>query len=212
MASPAQVLANQANAQKSTGPVTLEGKAKSSKNNTSHGLAAAVFHIPEADREAFSQFEAKLKESVQPEGALEIETCSQLLHAAWRLRQIQALTRGLYEKYDADPLSVPEAAAELRQLNRYRATIEMMFYRSIKHIRTLQTMRAARDLQFHEPEKTYFPPQLKPVLYSKALYSKGDRELLLMAAGVIGARISVRYELDENFLPVAIPVEPKTRK
>jgi hypothetical protein len=212
MATPAQLLANQANALKSTGPVTPEGKAKSAKNATSHGLAAAVLTIPDADREAFSQFEANLTESVRPKGALEIETCSQLLHAAWRLRQIQALIHNLYLQHEKDPLSVPEAAAELRQLNRYRATLEMIFYRSIKHIRTLQTMRAARDLQLHEPEKTCFPPQLKPVLYSKSLYSKGDRELYLMAVGRLGPHARVRYELDENFLPVEVAVTPKIRE
>ncbi|MBN2312990.1 MAG: hypothetical protein JXM79_03605 [Sedimentisphaerales bacterium] len=40
MATQAQTLANQQNAQKSTGPGTAEGKATVAKNTTKHGLLA----------------------------------------------------------------------------------------------------------------------------------------------------------------------------
>ena len=38
MATQAQIAANQANAQKSTGPTSTEGKAASSQNNFKHGF------------------------------------------------------------------------------------------------------------------------------------------------------------------------------
>ena len=43
--------ANRANAQKSTGPKTAEGKARSRLNAVTHGLCAVVIEIPGEDRE-----------------------------------------------------------------------------------------------------------------------------------------------------------------
>ncbi len=42
MATAAQIAANQANAQKSTGPKTPPGKAASSRNATKHGLSGST--------------------------------------------------------------------------------------------------------------------------------------------------------------------------
>ena len=51
MASEAQIAANRANAQRSTGPRTEEGKEKSARNALNHGLCAERVVIDEEDRE-----------------------------------------------------------------------------------------------------------------------------------------------------------------
>src|SRR5271166_2205317 len=53
MATTRQKEANRANSQKSTGPVTDEGKAKSSLNHLSHGLASNVTIVGDEDPEEF---------------------------------------------------------------------------------------------------------------------------------------------------------------
>ena len=65
MATPAQLLANQANAALSSGPRTDAGKAASSRNATTHGFSTGVFQIDTADEPYFQQLEA----------ALHAETC-----------------------------------------------------------------------------------------------------------------------------------------
>lgn len=202
MASAAQQLANAANAQRSTGPRTVEGKAKSSKNATSHGLSTGLLHVPEAEREAFQQFEAKLKESARPQGALERQTCDQLVHAAWRLRRLQTLMRDLYIEHQGDPLVTPEAAAQMRLLNRYRPGLEMIFFRAMKQLRELQTRRSARFLQLFEPEREAFSKNINPGLYAAARHTRGDRELLLEASGVAGRWVEWCVVLDGNYLPL----------
>src|ERR1700704_4341505 len=70
MPTPAQLAANQRNAQKSTGPTSDEGKARSSANSLSHGLCASTI-IPEIARPKFDLLVANLKTKYQPPSIIE---------------------------------------------------------------------------------------------------------------------------------------------
>ena len=59
MASDAQIEANQANAQKSTGPRTMEGKMKSRRNALKHGLASEGDVLPAREEKKFKERHAK---------------------------------------------------------------------------------------------------------------------------------------------------------
>jgi hypothetical protein len=54
MSSPAQILANRANAQESTGPRSAEGKAASRFNALKHGLDARSIVLPGEDPEEYA--------------------------------------------------------------------------------------------------------------------------------------------------------------
>jgi len=54
MASAAQVLANQANAQLSTGPVTEAGKSIAAQNSRKHGFTARTLVVPDEDRASWN--------------------------------------------------------------------------------------------------------------------------------------------------------------
>jgi hypothetical protein len=60
MATDAQIKANQQNAQKSTGPTSVEGKKKSSMNAVTHGIFSNIAILPGED-ETFIQ---KLREDI----------------------------------------------------------------------------------------------------------------------------------------------------
>jgi len=64
--SQAKINANQANAAKSTGPKTPEGKAASRMNATKHGLTAESVVLLNEDREEFAEFRRDLMASLQP--------------------------------------------------------------------------------------------------------------------------------------------------
>src|SRR5262245_57275217 len=141
MASAAQTLANQANAQHSTGPKTEAGKARSSRNNLRHGFTLGILAVKPEDQAAFCEFEAKFRAEGRPEGVLECEALQQFVDAAWRLRAIRRIVAEMFEKHQDEPIVHPETEAELRQLNRYRGAAEMTAYRAIKTLRELQTVR-----------------------------------------------------------------------
>ncbi len=71
MATAAQALANQSNAQRSTGPTTTAGASRSARNSFSHGLNSTsenlFAQIPEA-QEDFTAFRTRLLAQLKPKG------------------------------------------------------------------------------------------------------------------------------------------------
>ena len=71
MATPAQLLANRANAQKSTGPRSVEGKAASRFNALKHGLDARSIVLPGEDPAEYETLAREYDSSMCPETATE---------------------------------------------------------------------------------------------------------------------------------------------
>jgi len=180
MATSAQVLANQANAQLSTGPKTAEGKARSSRNNLQHGLTLGLLAIAPEDQSAFCEFEANFKAELKPEGSMELEAFQQFLDAAWRLRAIRAIVQKICDESEDDAFIRPETEPQLRQLSRYRASAEMLAYRAVKTLRDLQTTRLYRTFHVTPEEQTVIPPLVRPalkMLVDGERYAHNDREI-----------------------------------
>ena len=72
-----------------TGPTTIEGKARSARNATTHSLTCRAVLVPEQDRPAYDQLAQDLFAELKPETALESEHARALVDAYWRLRQIR---------------------------------------------------------------------------------------------------------------------------
>lgn len=83
MASQAQIKANRGNAKKSTGPRTKEGKAKSSRNATTHGFTTAVYIIPIEEKEEFDALLASLLYEFQPVGTHEQILVEKMATGQW---------------------------------------------------------------------------------------------------------------------------------
>jgi hypothetical protein len=91
MASERQILANQQNAQLSTGPRTAEGKARVAQNALKHGLTAKQVIFPHETAEEYEAFREALLISLNPEGALEEVLAEKIIADAWRMRRALAL-------------------------------------------------------------------------------------------------------------------------
>ena len=184
MASPAQILANQANAELSTGPKTAEGKARSAKNALKNGFHAVPALKPE-DEDRFLQFEADLRESVYPTGALEEGAFLQLRDAAWRLEDLRRQVNALFaEQSQSDPLESDDFEKLQNQANRARAAAEMSFYRALRTLQELQTTRLAREIHLTEEEHSRTPIGASPKSFTHKMLdgfklNRADRELII---------------------------------
>ncbi|MFN7918933.1 MAG: hypothetical protein U0Q16_02485 [Bryobacteraceae bacterium] len=135
-ATAAQNEANRANAQKSTGPRTPEGKAVSSRNAVTHGLFSATFAVAPEDRDEFDIFLELQRDELRPQGINEELVFSNLVQAAWKTEKTRRL--------EAEAL-LEQNEAKLDRYTRYTAQFERAYYRALAELRKLQTERALRE-------------------------------------------------------------------
>ncbi len=91
MATAAQVRANRANAQKSTGPRTAAGKERASQNAVKHGLLAQEAVIQGEDPEEFERYRTWMLEELAPAGPVETMLAERVVGLSWRLRRAERL-------------------------------------------------------------------------------------------------------------------------
>jgi hypothetical protein len=106
-ASESQIAANRANAQKSTGPRTADGKARSSQNAVKHGLTAKKGPVlPGEDPAEFETFVEALFEDLAPHGATEVLHVEHIATIFWRLRRVPHFEAALMTYVAAEVVSV----------------------------------------------------------------------------------------------------------
>ena len=87
-----QIAANQANAQKSTGPKTPEGRAVSKMNALKNGIFSKEvlvngMNLKENSRE-FAELHERFRQECNPVGPVEEMLVDQIVTAQWRLRRV----------------------------------------------------------------------------------------------------------------------------
>jgi hypothetical protein len=153
MASPAQILANRDNAQRSIGPKTVEGKQTASRNATRHGLTGTQIVMPGEDPAAYEDLRQGLHESHQPANEAERILVDQIAANAWRLMRAQRvetaflakLTEGAKDPDAALAEAFLEKPKELARMHRYVAAAQNAYYKAITQLTKLQKERATLE-------------------------------------------------------------------
>jgi hypothetical protein len=140
MSTTAQVIANQSNAQQSTGPTTSEGKARTSQNATKLGLFSTTAFIPPDEREIYDDLAISYLKDLSPKSAIEDSLSDEIIQAAWRLRRCAMVEiRQLTD--DDDPADLDRLQASI---DRARATAQRAYHRSLAELRRVQSERVYR--------------------------------------------------------------------
>ncbi|MBV9266892.1 MAG: hypothetical protein JO061_12055, partial [Acidobacteriaceae bacterium] len=84
MSTPAQIAANQKNAQLSTGPTSETGKAKSSLNAVKTGLTGRTVLLPGDDAALYESHVAQFVKHFEPTGEQEQNLVQSLADTEWR--------------------------------------------------------------------------------------------------------------------------------
>ena len=118
MTSERQAAANRANALRSTGPKTQEGKAAVRFNAFKHGLLAQDVVLPGEDAEAFEDLWNGLRAELSPVGPIEEFLVDRVVNAMWRLRRLTraetALLHSRMQALKADRLAIEVRSYEWR--------------------------------------------------------------------------------------------------
>jgi hypothetical protein len=175
MSTIAQINANTANAQKSTGPRTAEGKSASSRNAIKYGIFAQTDVLPGEDPEAFQQLFTDYTDELKPEGIVETQLVSDIVRAIWldlRFTRVEGevirlRAADLPEDQRANPTphifnKDPEGVKILDKLDRRRSAARRQLAAAQKELRRLQSER-----RVPEPQTKAQPtpkPEPKPVI------------------------------------------------
>jgi hypothetical protein len=93
-----QKAAARINGAKSQGPVSVEGRARSSQNSLRHGLSSAVVVLPHEDRAHFEQLRESYLESFGPTDQPQHDLVETMAAARWRLNRLFGIESKLFEK------------------------------------------------------------------------------------------------------------------
>ena len=112
MATPAQITANQANAQHSTGPRSAEGKARSALNHLNHGFRSQSVLLPGDDPAEYEALLEELAAHFSTRDLSEQRMVREMADAEWRLRRTRnyqqaILTRKIEELAPLHPGTDP---------------------------------------------------------------------------------------------------------
>ena len=138
MSSAAQIEANQANAQSSTGPRTPEGKAASATNATKHGFFSkhAVL-LNELEHRQFESLRNSYVGLFKPTNIVEVALLDQLVLAAWNIERCNRLEAELANAEGIDPLLSDANGKTLDRIVTYRMRAERTFHKCHKELRSL---------------------------------------------------------------------------
>jgi hypothetical protein len=149
----AQIAANIANAQASTGPRSEAGRATSSRNSTKHGLFATNDYIRPDEEPFYAELNEKLRQDLAPASTLEHNLVDEIRRAMWRLRRCGQVEEGFLGTTPIeDPMQNNTTAPLQNSVDRARAHSHRLLHKCTAELRKLQTERQFRnDLLETEP-------------------------------------------------------------
>jgi hypothetical protein len=160
MVTKAQLIANRENSKHSTGPRTIEGKARSSHNHITHGLNAADPVLPTEDRNEFNALLERYIAEWTPATPHQEFLVAQMTGARWKLDRIERIETEMFAALD-DPRQAftdPDTAKGFARLDRYRASLERTYHRCTREL------RASRKEQFEANSREAYEFSLETVL------------------------------------------------
>jgi hypothetical protein len=150
MSSLRRVLSSRANGARSRGPVTLEGKQRSSLNALAHGLLARCTLMQGESPEALEALFKQHLERLGPADGVELGMVHEMVAAYWRLRRAWAIeTRSFDNEVAAQPAGdeldrMAAAFADLAAkpaaalLQRYETRLHLMYHRALQDLLLLR--------------------------------------------------------------------------
>ena len=170
MASEIKIKVNRANAQKSTGPRTPEGKARVAQNAFRHGLRSRRVLLPIENPAGFEALSADFHAEWQPATLTEHDLVEQLVVNKWKIARMEAvenqacmqsslvhlaLRRSLDHRTENGGVRYPDATGRreghaersIARASQHISRLERAYFRALTVLQKLQALRARRVLR-----------------------------------------------------------------
>jgi hypothetical protein len=152
MPTEAQIKANQANAQHSTGPKTAEGKALASRNNFRVGLTGDSFNVLAWEKqEEFDQLLEDLRAEHKPATRTESLLVEKMAQSYWLSQRAAFLQKMCFDPELPTCRSTEEKLFALYM--RYQTTHERVFHKALNELLRLRAEKRKLEIGFESQER-----------------------------------------------------------
>jgi hypothetical protein len=170
-----RLAANRANAQRSTGPRTEEGKAASSRNAVKTGLTGRTILLPAEDAASYEAHVERYRQEFQPVSARETQLVQNLADTQWRLDRIPSLENGIFAlgrlRYaelfpDKEAMHLLDAhilmheAKHFQNLHRQESRLRRQYRQDAQELKELQAKRQKEQEEQEQARQTAAPKTL----------------------------------------------------
>ena len=208
MATESQILANQSNAQLSTGPKTESGKAASSQNNLKYGLTGSSFAVLEfEDQDEYDHVLCGLRFEHQPATMTESILVEKMAQSYWLSKRALYLQDQCATDRSNEDLTLEEQGRQLALFLRYQTTHDRAFHRALNDLLKLRAERrktrldeAALCQRAEDVSKIGFESQRRHEADQsrKAAAEKRKQDLHEFAVLLAEAKVDHQYVLTSN--------------
>ena len=143
-----QIAANRRNAQKSTGPRTEAGKAKSKMNALKSGIHAQSVCIPGEEMDALERITAEYYRRFEPSAPEQRYCVDSLIHCDWQRRRLWIAQKQLWEflgnynmkNNEHTPLgeTLSDASATLDRVQSRLLSLDRAYFKALSELKKLQ--------------------------------------------------------------------------
>ena len=149
LTTPAQIEANRANAQKSTGPKTAAGKAVSALNNFRHGFTGAFIVLPWEKQDEFDALLAGLCDEHKPSGLTETTLVDRMAQALWLSKRAVLLQHVAFNHN----MPICDDPKQLALYIRYQTTNERAFHKCLNDLLKLRAEKRKQEIGFESQQR-----------------------------------------------------------
>ncbi len=179
MRSELQIQASRRNGALSRGPITPEGKQRSSQNAVKYGLSARTVVLCTEDMALFEQVEQDYIDSFQPCTIFEVHLIQHLAVAEWRLRRAWAVATAITDKcivdHEAqDDREIGDSDADYR-LGVNQQRVEKAVAAAERAEARFERTQARTLAEFHRLRKLR-PPDAQPIQITRPDVSTTGRD------------------------------------
>src|SRR5947207_3513332 len=148
-ATPAQISANQANAQRSTGPRTPQGKAISAMNNFRHGFNGAFTVLPWEKQDEFDLLLGALRDEHKPSSLTETVLVDRMAQSLWLSKRALMLQHVTFNHN----LPACDDEKQLALYIRYQTTNERAFHKCLNDLLKLRAEKRRQEIGFESQQQ-----------------------------------------------------------
>ncbi len=145
--SAAQLAANRANSQHSTGPVTPEGRARSSQNRTTHGLARHNKNfqvLASEDQNGFEALKQSLAADYEPTSEPEFQLINETAENLWLIQRARNFQNTCFDPVTSEIIDAKKFDLYLR----YETTHANQYHKCLNALLKISAQREKRDNGF----------------------------------------------------------------